>query len=1744
MRRIDSRRRTSRALVSLWTAGLALVLVVALSPILRALPVGGSAYYAFLGNISILGIPLPLNFGPAPVATQPAGGGTDTQTSAGIDLGIPITGPTVFSTGAIEAHTEGDPATDSTLSRATGGQADLFPVPLTGATGLLRIGGFELECQLNPTSGLTSHAAMGGAESALLPNAIDNALWASPPPNSGMTINGLGEVFWHVVEKEQTATETIYKFDGVRIALDASAIPAGGATGEFIWGHVECSGTRPIPESVTPSTGPAGTTVTITGTGFIDGALTSVDFAGIPATDFTVVSDTEIQATVPELRGGSWAVSVTTHVDRGTLPDAFTSPTPLPGSTVGGSAFGASLQLTPAGLPIGDVSIGPVPLAELPEGGGSDSDTLEGIGTEEDGGILGGGLLGAGLFPNGLLFAGAMTAETEGSGAGVFMRSEATAAGVDIGSGLLTFDGATVTCELNETSGELVGTTSILGLSSSAIDLSGVIDQLALNVPNIGIEIPGLGAIVFNEQIASSNGEDTLTVRGLRVTVSPLGVTLGELIFLEANCAVGPFVVVPTIASIDPPTGPTTGGTEVTITGTAFQAGATVNICGQDVTPTSITATEVVFTTPSCPDVGPTDVIVSNPDGGTVTLEDGFAYQPPGVVPPTVSGIEPSSGPTDGGTEVTVTGTEFQAGATVTICGQQVTPTSITETQVVFITPACSDVGPTSVTVTNPDEGSATSEFTYMSSGAPTIDPENGISPPSGPVSGGTVVIIKGTNFVDGMEVTFDGVPGTDLVVHDSMTLEVTTPPAPSGSPGPVDVTVTTTEGSATATDGFTYTEEGIVPPDITDVSPENGGEGDPITIDGENFQDGAVVIICGQEVAPDSITPPNQIIFTAPACPEEGPQDVTVCNPDGGCDTEDAAFTYGESGNPTSSTVDPNSGSHAGGTEVIIIGTDFVAGAQVTFGGGPSTDVEVLSPTVMRVVTPPSGLPSTEEAIVDVAVATPAGTSVFPDGFTYEAEVLGPPTIDDGGITPPSGPVSGGTLVTVTGTNFVDVTEVTFGGEPGSSLNVLNDTTLQVVTPPGDAPGPVDVTVTTSAGSTIATDGFTYIPDEVVPPVIDSVSPPNGDEGTVVTVGGENFQDGATVMICGQEVPTTFISANEITFVAPPCPEGGPQDVTVINPDGGSDTLPGGFTYGAVGPPTAATLDPNWGPHAGGTEVIITGTNFVPGTTVTFGGVSTAVELASSTTLKVITPPSADPGPAPVVVDVVITTPGGSITLEDGFTYATPIDGDCDGDGMSDEDENFFGLDPCDPTGDNGPDGDPDGDGQKNGDEVNGDPPSHPRGFYKQYLAEGATGTFFFTEVGVVNASQTDAAGVLVTFFPEMPGGAVSLRYELEALQRTTVDVNAQFPGIGVGVSTLVESDRPVAATRQMTWDSSAYGSTLESGIPETSTTWLFAEGATYVFDLFYLLENSNREEANVTIQYLLGDGLPITQQIRVPASSRRTIWANGVKGLEYEEVAAVITSDLPIVAERAMYLSLGGTTWNAGQAGAGVTLPSTTWNFAEGATTFFDTFLLLGNQGVSPANVTVTYQLPDGATVVKQHTVPGQSRRTILIEKEDPMLEDTTVAMRVQSDQPILAERAMWWGPTSDSWYESHASLGTKETGTVWAFGEAATGGAYEEDTYLLVSNGTVSPGEVRVTLAYDDGTTEQKTFDLQGNARLTLLLTTHFPGSEGKRFSVLVESLGDPAVPITVDVSRYQSTNMIFGRAGGAALATKIR
>jgi hypothetical protein len=204
--------------------------------------------------------------------------------------------------------------------------------------------------------------------------------------------------------------------------------------------------------------------------------------------------------------------------------------------------------------------------------------------------------------------------------------------------------------------------------------------------------------------------------------------------------------------------------------------------------------------------------------------------------------------------------------------------------------------------------------------------------------------------------------------------------------------------------------------------------------------------------------------------------------------------------------------------------------------------------------------------------------------------------------------------------------------------------------------------------------------------------------------------------------------------------------------------------------------------------------------------------------------------------------------------------------------------------------------------------------------------------------------------------------------------------------------------------------------------------------FDLFYELQNPGETDANVTITYLLpAPRPPIQLTYMVAAHSRRTIWVDQEPGLGETDVSAKVVSDVPILAERSMYLSTPDQPFAGGTGGAGIPEPDTHWFIAEGATgAFFDLFYLIGNPGTQDATVTVTNLLPGGASFKKSYVVAPQSRLTISVHGEDPRLAGTDVSASIASTNgvPIVVERAMWW--PSPHWYEGHVSAATRETGT----------------------------------------------------------------------------------------------------------------
>jgi len=85
-------------------------------------------------------------------------------------------------------------------------------------------------------------------------------------------------------------------------------------------------------------------------------------------------------------------------------------------------------------------------------------------------------------------------------------------------------------------------------------------------------------------------------------------------------------------------------------------------------------------------------------------------------------------------------------------------------------------------------------------------------------------------------------------------------------------------------------------------------------------------------------------------------------------------------------------------------------------------------------------------------------------------------------GISPNFGPSSGGTTVTIAGTNFFNVTDVLFGTTSASSFTVTSLTMLTAISPPGA--GTVDVRVMTSSETSPITilDQYSYFPKPLAP--------------------------------------------------------------------------------------------------------------------------------------------------------------------------------------------------------------------------------------------------------------------------------------------------------------------------------------------------------------------------------------------------------------------------------------------------------------------------------------------------------------------------------------------------------------------------------------------------------------------------------------------------------------------------------------
>jgi RHS repeat-associated protein len=693
----------------------------------------------------------------------------------------------------------------------------------------------------------------------------------------------------------------------------------------------------------------------------------------------------------------------------------------------------------------------------------------------------------------------------------------------------------------------------------------------------------------------------------------------------------------PVLTGVGPALGPIAGGAAVTLTGSGFTGATAVYFGnGQPAAFSVVSDTSIRATSPA-EHVGVVDITVVNGSGASATTTaDEYTY----TDLPSIRALSPKQGPMSGGASVTITGTNLHTAMAVSFGGTPATTFTISKGQLTAIAPAHA-AGTVDVQVTTASGTTALTDadkYTYALP-VPTV---SGVSPNTGLTHGGQVVTITGTDLTGATRVSFGGTPAATFTVTSATQLTATAPPEAAGT---VDVTVTTPGGSSAplTVDQFTYS---VPVPVVSSVNPSKASTdgGQVVTIAGSDLSGASAVVFGSVPAESFTVVGASEITATAPA-ESAGTVDVRVTTAGGqSAVASNDQLTYAVPA-PAITGLTPASGSTAGGDIITITGTNLAGASAVSFGSAPAVSFVQVSDTQIA-----ARAPAAAPGSVDVRVTTGAGKSaaVSADQFKYVAPV---PTVT--GVTPASGLTTGGQTVALWGTNFTGVSQVFFGGSPASSFTIVSATEI-TATAPAQKAGLIDITVTGAGGPSAVSslDQYTYTAPA---PVVSGLSPASGSAagGTVVTISGANLA-GATQVTFGSAAAISFavVSATAITAQAP-AHAVGTFDVSVTTASGTS-TVSNADEFTFVTPlPVVTGLSTSTGPTAGGTTVVITGTDLTGATKVLFGGTAAKAFHVDSPTQITATAPAQAAG----TVAITVTTPGGTsaTSAAASFVYAEP---------------------------------------------------------------------------------------------------------------------------------------------------------------------------------------------------------------------------------------------------------------------------------------------------------------------------------------------------------------------------------------------------------------------------------------------------------------------------------------------------------
>ena len=280
----------------------------------------------------------------------------------------------------------------------------------------------------------------------------------------------------------------------------------------------------------------------------------------------------------------------------------------------------------------------------------------------------------------------------------------------------------------------------------------------------------------------------------------------------------------------------------VTIRGTGLFTGATLEASDPDLSlgvPTWYGSQVVVaVTVPDGEPMGHVDLTVTNSFGEVSILPAALEITPPD---PTVTDVAPSVGSVHGGNALTITGTEFHAGARVVIGDQIYTDGApggcvVASTTSITLTTSATITGVHDVVVIDPSGEEGRLDDGFQAADVPVVST---IFPAAGTSTGGTAVTLTGQAFQSGATVRVDGVTQANIEIIDATLLTFAAVGGAVGGPYLLEVE---NPDLGIATGAFAY--EAQPDPTITSVDPAAGSAagGQTVTILGADFPVGVEV--------------------------------------------------------------------------------------------------------------------------------------------------------------------------------------------------------------------------------------------------------------------------------------------------------------------------------------------------------------------------------------------------------------------------------------------------------------------------------------------------------------------------------------------------------------------------------------------------------------------------------------------------------------------------------------------------------------------------------------------------------------------------------------------------------------------------------------------------------------------------------------------------------------------------------------